>query len=106
MVLMARILALGASTTTVTVSAVIPAGTVTAKPAGTYSRSFEIYMDMAASIFCDSYGFNVGDFAHGNYTANFVVPNICTLVSSPTISFGPVSSIALQRHRGSMRRVW
>ncbi|MES2057740.1 MAG: spore coat U domain-containing protein [Pseudomonadota bacterium] len=83
----------GISTTVATLSAVVPAPAATSVPAGTYTRAFQIYMDMASGSTCDAYATNLVDFAYGNYTANFVVPKVCSLISSPAISFGPVSSI-------------
>ena len=85
----------GPSTTVVTVRAIVPAGSATAIPAGTYTRSFQVYIDMTAGTSCPAYGLGggLGDSAFVSNTANYVVPSSCQLISSQSIDFGQVSGI-------------
>lgn len=89
------LIGLGASTTLVTFTATIPSDTVSLSPPGTYSNTFKIYTGAnTIGVACGLIGIPLAAYVISDYTANFVIPKICTLVSSPTIDFGTISSIA------------
>ena len=90
------LLALGPSSTSTTISSVVPAGAASGKMAGTYTNSFTIYQAKTATTLlglCGLFGALTGAQAFGNYTANFVIPKMCTLNATPAINFNNVTSI-------------
>ncbi|KAI1692790.1 spore coat protein U domain-containing protein [Ditylenchus destructor] len=90
------LLALGPSSTSTTITSIVPAGGASGKMAGTYTNSFTIYQAKTATTLlglCGLFGALTGAQAFGNYTANFVVPKMCTLNATPAINFNNVTSI-------------
>jgi len=90
------LVALGPSSTSTTITGVVPAGSASGKAAGTYTNSFTIYEAKTATTIlglCGLFGALTGAQAFGNYTANFVIPRMCTLNATPAINFNNVSSI-------------
>lgn len=89
------LLGVGASTILITFTATIPANAVALSPAGTYSNTFKIFTGAnTVGIGCSLIGIPLTNYVTSDYTANFVIPKTCTLVSSPTIDFGTIGSIA------------
>ncbi len=85
---------LGASTTNVTIAAIVPAGSTAQMPAGTYTSTFPIHFNMTSNqTGCDSYTNTGIDSAFTNYSVNYVIPPLCTLQTPPAVNFGNVSSI-------------
>jgi spore coat protein U-like protein len=90
------LLALGPSSTSTTITSVVPSGAASGKAAGTYTSSFTIYEAKTATTLlglCGLFGALTGAQAFGNYTANFVIPKMCALNATPAINFNNVSSI-------------
>ena len=90
------LIALGPSSTSTTITSVIPAGSASGKAAGTYTNSFTIYEAKTATTLlglCGLFGALTGAQAFGNYTANFVIPKMCALNATPAINFNNVTSI-------------
>jgi spore coat protein U-like protein len=82
----------GASTQDITVTATIPAGQASSMPVGTYTQTIPMYFDMTENS-CGTYGNGGYDAVYGYYTVNYVIPSVCTLLTTPTINFGTLSSI-------------
>lgn len=90
------LIAIGPSSTSTTITSVVPGGAASGKAAGTYTNSFTIYEAKTATTvlgLCGLFGALTGAQAFGNYTANFVIPKMCTLNATPAINFNNVTSI-------------
>lgn len=90
------LVAVGPSSTSTTITSVVPAGAASGKAAGTYTNSFTIYEAKTATTIlglCGLFGALTGAQAFGNYTANFVIPKMCALNATPAINFNNVTSI-------------
>lgn len=82
----------------------IPASS-TYYPAGTYTATVSYFIDMQANSSSVCEGDNGGGWDSGSQTLtfNWVVPSVCSLVSTSTVAFGTITDIgtALTNHDGT-----
>lgn len=78
----------------------VPAGQASNKPAGRYTRSgFEFVIDLQNTTASCEGGFGSWDSGSVIFTANFIIPGSCQMVTTNDVNFGTLDGGTLATHR-------